>query len=265
MFHYFPVLFNQATLKLSQSSKAINQNANPSDPLHPIEPNFNHFFPLVFYDQFQTDENPTEPIIETIFNKYKFYDFDFSPNAGVINIQINPKAHPFISDQPVEISFLPSTECVFGDGQACVYGFSSAKNNHVIIASIHSGFGGEAENFRNLIEGTGINQGLYSIDQVNQNIRNLIGSEVEIIQSTTVSSGLSLVAIARIPAEHLDTYYALPIEETISYAIDAGLLDPKILEEEIFVFETCGWQLPKEEQNPNYPKTTQSIYLGIIQ
>lgn len=265
MFRYLPVFLNLATAKQRQSSKIVNHKQTGGTRLDQTGNDFQNYLPLLAYNENQTSDHPSEQIIEYKIKENKFKAIDFSPVGSLITIHIIPIDNPLISNLPVEISFFPGNQCNFGDGQACIYEVSSPNLSSVTIASVHSGFGGEGENFRSLIEGTGINQGLLSTDQVNQNINALLGSEIKITQGTSVISRLSLVAIARIPPEHLGQYTALSIEETLEYAIEINRLDPEILNHNLFVLETCGWKLPNEPHIPGYSNTNYSVYLGFIQ
>lgn len=265
VFRYLPGFIELINSKQVQNRDIISQY--PDEPSIPrqVEPNIQSFLPLILHSDDQPKEQPSKQLIDNKSKENRFKGIDFSSNGSLITIQIKPTDNTIISAQPVEISFLPGEHCIFGDGHACMYEFLSSDLSRVIFASVHSGVGGEGENFRNFVEGTGINQGLHSTYKVTQNIESLFGSQITISQGTTALTELSLIAIARIPPEHLEAYMALPIEKTLDYAIENNLLDPEILNQDLFVFETCGWRLPDEDDRPGFSSTTYSIYLGVIQ
>ena len=129
---------------------------------------------------------------------------------------------------------------------------------------MHSGVGGEAEAFRNFLEGTGFNQGYYKLAQVTKNAQSLAGSTVQISQGGQVRTGLELISILRIPPEYLDAYMALPVEKILSFAVEITGIDPAIFNQALVIFETCGWQLPDEDLIEGHTVTSSSVYLGII-
>lgn len=189
---------------------------------------------------------------------------DTSSGAQQITIHIIPD-DPSINDGvPVKISFLPDVYCQFGEGRACIYSISHSNENMLTFISVHSGLDAEAEEFREVLEGSESKQAVFTRDQVIQNIRLLIGSDVTVSQGDEHLLGLELCCLVRIPPDKVDVYMALPIEDTLEYAMQFTNLDPDKLNNTLFVFETCGWRLPGEEFVPGSPYTSHSIYLGFI-
>ena len=223
------------------------------------------FLPVFMTGGTLSEDTPLEQITEPKPEENKFTTIDLSPYGSLITVQITPTTPPLSAKGPVEIRFYPSDQCQFGDGGACIYEFSTGQGSRVSIASLHSGFGGEAEGFRDLIEGTGFNQALYSSDRVNQNIQDLLGSQISITQGATTLSGRTLIAIVRIPPQHMATYLDLPIEKTLEFALEINQLDPVILNQDLFVIETCGWKLPNESPIPGTIYTNFAVYLGLVQ
>ncbi|NLN71087.1 MAG: hypothetical protein GX142_09990 [Chloroflexi bacterium] len=211
------------------------------------------------------DQTNRESIEQKEKDESSLSTMDFSPNGFPISLTIKTMHGEKASEGLVEILFSPGEQCVYGDGQACVFSFYLPNEVPVFFASAHSGIGSEGEPFRDLVEGTGINRALLTEKQVLEKTQSIVGSEVIIKQGETIIPGLALTAIVRIPPAHVDTYLSLPIEFALDYVVNIGALDPEILTEDIFAFETCGWQLPGEESDSNYSSTSQSIYLGIIQ
>ena len=189
---------------------------------------------------------------------------DFSKKGQPITVLISPQENNSQPFAAVSISFQPAHQCDFGDGQACIYQFESSTAKSVIFASVHSGVGGEAQELRNLIEGTGINQALFTKKQVKKNIQSIAGSKVSLTQSKGGIEGLQVAAILRVAPEHLEEYLDLPVEKSFDYAMQLSGIDPDSLNQNLFVLETCGWQLPDEVNLAGFPNTTGSIYLVVI-
>lgn len=205
------------------------------------------------------DEKPLDPIDDHVL-----WGLDFSPNSQAITIKIHLEENQRNSELPLEISFIPDEQCEFGDGRACIYPLSDRYGNPIILASIHSGVGREAEAFRNFIEGTGFNQAHYPLAQVIKNVQSLEDSTIQILQEGQVLTGLELISILRVPPEHLDAYMALPVEQILDFAIDITDADPETFNQSLLIFETCGWQLPDEDPIEGHTVTSSSVYLGII-
>ena len=197
-------------------------------------------------------------------DEYLLWGLDFSPTSQPISIKIYAEKNQGDRDLPIEISFIPDEHCEFGDGSACIYPLHDSTGKQIILASVHSGVGGEAEAFRDFLEGTGFNQGYYQLAQVTRNSQSLQGSAVEISQAGQMHTGLQLIKILRIPPEHLDAYMALPVERTFSFAVEINGVDPEIFDQTLLIFETCGWQLPDEDPIDGHTITSSSVYLGII-
>lgn len=193
-----------------------------------------------------------------------FGEIDFSKKGQPITVLILPQENQSSPFSSVPVTFQPAHQCNFGDGQACIYTFDAATENQVIFASVHSGVGGEAQELRSLIEGTGINQALYTKKQVKENLRSLTGSQVALTQGSVEIEGLRVAALLRVPPEHLEEYLSLPVEKSFELAVQLSNVDPDSLNQNLLVLETCGWQLPDEANPAGFPNTTGSIYLVVI-
>jgi hypothetical protein len=257
-FRLLPIILKESSRKLEQVEDLLGRIEDKFPSVIQIDTH-NYFLPFIVMDEPQTQISHKEKAIDSLLKA-----IDFSPTGAEISIVIKPNEDANNSGKPVNISFTPDEHCIYGDGNACIYQFLLSNQNKVIFVSVHSGFGGEGESFRNLVEGTGVNQGLYTSSQVSEIAQTLAGSEVTVNQGNTIINGLTLTLIARIPPESLDTYLTLPIEQTLTYGMALGIFSPEIFNSNVLVIETCGWLLPSDMQNPNYPNTTQSIYLGII-
>jgi len=257
-FRLLPIFLNLASIKLEQVKDIPARTEDIYPAVIQVDNTHEYFLPFIVQDEPQTQINKQERAHKTLLK-----GIDFSPKGAQISIIIEPK-NEINSGKSVKISFLPSEHCTYGDGNACIYHILLSNQSKVIFASVHSGVGGEGEPFRNLIEGTGLNQGLYTSNQVLKIAQTLAGSKVTVTQGNTKINDLVLTIIARIPPASLETYMTLPIEQTLTYAMELGILSPEIFNSNVLVIETCGWQLPGDILNPNFPNTTQSIYLGII-
>ena len=139
-----------------------------------------------------------------LIDEYLLWGLDFSPTSQPISIKIYAEKNQGDRDLPIEISFIPDEHCEFGDGSACIYPLHASSGKQIILASVHSGVGGDAEAFRDFLEGTGFNQGYYQLAQVRRNAQSLQGSAVEMSQAGQKYTELQLINILRIPPEHLD-------------------------------------------------------------
>lgn len=253
-----PVLLNSASRKpvTNYPDSSLINGETPAEV--PIDPNYIRFFPLVIQNESFSEDQQGETWNERVFSS-----IDFTSNGSPINMTIMSKDGNE-SEKWVEVLFLPGSQCIYGDGRACIFAFHLHNQTQVVFASIHSGLGGEGEPFRDMVEGTGINRGLFTPDQVENSMASIAGSDVFIKQGDLALQSLELTAIARIPPAFVEAYLALPIESTLDYAVEIGVLNPELLRGEVFILETCGWQLPGEETNANYPSSAQSIYLGVV-
>jgi len=204
---------------------------------------------------------PTE---ETPFG---FYGIDFSNHKKWVSLQIQPNDTGINRGKPIFISFIPGQRCNFGDHHACVNTFTTQVNGTVIFITVHSGVGGEGQGFRHALEGTGINRAAFPPRRVQDNLKALLGAEVALAQGDNVLGGLKLVAVARIPASWLATYFNTPLDQALALAAS---IDPSLMEgidpgQPQLIFETCGWKMPGEPWATSVSSTTGSIYLGVVQ
>jgi hypothetical protein len=255
----FPVIINLATVNQNhndnvgyQSTKSIPTPFQPLLINRIYLPSINHNIHSL---EKLESENFATPLNEIV---------DFSSAGEPITIMIFPGRDHSRHSQPIEITFLPDERCIFGDGKACVYPFISKHGKQVLFTSVHSGIGGEGEIFRSVIEGTGINQGLYTAHQVFGNINSLTGSQVTVLQADIEVNGLELIAIIRIPPEQIKAYLALPVEKILDFAVELNVLYPEVLKQDLLVIETCGWRLPGETRYSGLSDTSGSIYLGLV-
>ena len=204
------------------------------------------------------------PSQETPFG---FYGIDFSNHKKWVSLQIQPPDTGINRGRPIFISFIPGQRCNFGDHHACANTFTTQENGTVIFITVHSGVGGEGQRFRDALEGTGINRAALPLQRVQANLKALLGAEVALAQGDKVLGGLKLVALARIPASSLATYFNTSLDQALALAAST---DPSLVEgidpgQPQLIFETCGWKMPGEPWAAGVSSTTGSIYLGVIQ
>lgn len=235
----------------------------PSPTPEPINPVFLPFIALVSTPEIAGTES-IHLVTSLVRPRSAFVDYDFLPGSKPLTVRLIPPDHRFNAGLPLEITFIPGERCLFGDRQACIYQFATVENRQIIFASLHSGVGGEGQALRHALEGTGFNRGQYLPHQVAENARALAGARVALLQGKKDRSHFELAAVARIPPEHLQAYFALPVEQTLAFAVSIGALDPRLLEDDVFVIETCGWRLPGEDWVPGVSTTTGSVYLALI-
>jgi hypothetical protein len=198
---------------------------------------------------------------------FGFNGIDFSNHNKWVSLQIQPPDTGINRGKPILISFIPGQRCNFGDHHACANTFTTQENGTVIFITVHSGVGGEGQRFRDALEGTGINRAAFPLQRVQANLKALLGAEVALAQGDKVLGGLKLVAIARIPASSLATYFNTPLDQALALAAST---DPSLVEgvdpgQPQLIFETCGWKMPGEPWAAGVSSTTGSIYLGVIQ
>jgi len=214
-----------------------------------------------------TEEVSQDPGVEIAPPRtFTDYGVDFSNHRVWMSLQIDPPNKEVNRGELVELSFIPGKTCTFGDHNACVNQFFDGTRDLVFL-TIHSGVGGEAQDFRHAVEGTGINRAGYSLKKVQAKLNSLSGAQVAILQDGDQVSEFTLVGIARIPPEYIQAYLNAPIHEALALAVKLTpdikeTLDPSL---PVVAFETCGWKMSGEPWLPGVTSTTGSIYLGIIQ
>ena len=197
----------------------------------------------------------------------KFYGIDFSPGSPQITLRIELANRKLNHSQPLEIRFLPGSQCLFGDGQACVNMYLTPEGQPVIYLTVHSGVGGQAQDFRDLVEGTGFNSAGYALKSVQANLKALAGAKISLLQGQKIRRKLDLAAVGRVPAQGLAHYFEVPIDQALKLA---GQYDPALEgyshpDRPLLVFETCGWKMPGETRPPGTSATSSSVYIGVVQ
>jgi len=257
--HLIPIVYNVISTRLARTLHRYESDFSVNHTTQ-IEASVNHIYmPLVNLSNQESANLSNENTLNM-----QLREIDISPTGEKITILIDRKDYATSSGSEVTISFLPGEQCNFGDGRACTFAFDLPHNTRIILSGVHSGRGGEGDSFRDMVEGTGINQGLYSTDEVLNNINELIGSGTIMSQGGTEISGLILKTIIRIPSAYIDTYLSLPIDQSFKFAQLISGIDIETHNKDLFILETCGWRLPDEKHTSSYPNSMQSIYLGVF-
>lgn len=265
----FPVFFDMIVINPHFNDQ--DKNLPTHQPLiypEPELPNYKVFLPILSTNEInaesakiQSSDKLTSP---NLTPENPLFVINFQDGSPPVTLVLNPDIEQNHAITPVEITFLPGKQCNFGDGNACINEFMTSTGNRITFVSVHSGYGGEGEELRNLFEGTGINMGLFEPDKVLNIIQSLSGTRVEIVQGDTKIEGLALTSVTRIPPEHFTAYTTLPIEEGLDYAVQNNLLDPALLNQDLLIIETCGWRLPGETQIEGLNVTSNSVYLTLV-
>lgn len=196
-----------------------------------------------------------------------FYGIDFGAGQERIIVTITPSDQRVNRGEPIFIPFYPSHYCEFGDKTGCVTTYQSDRGGKIIFVSVHSGVGGQAQGFRNAIEGTGINTAGYDLEKVQNKLSSLNGAQITIRQGDEVVNGFRIVGTSRIPASLVGDYLSVPATGGLEFAsgLDpamAGFVNPDTPQ---LVIETCGWKMRGEPGTEEVAPTTASIYLVVIQ
>lgn len=208
------------------------------------------------------------PVVGPAFEMdFHFQGIDFSPGAGEITLRIQPATETLNHGAPIEVTFLPADSCLFGDHQACVYHFQAGQSSEVIWISVHSGVGGEGQQLRHALEGTGINSAGLELEQVQQNLKTLEQAEISLRQGQEQAAMAAVIAAARVPALDLADYLALPVDRALEFVLqnDSDVWQQAQTARTTLVIETCGWRIADEAGAGLVTDTSASIYLMILQ
>jgi len=217
-----------------------------------------------------TQPNPTVEVVSEsppLSPSMDFYGVNFASGEERIAIKIVPQSKKFNRGKPIVISFLPGRRCNFGDKRACVYAYLNENLENTIFVSVHSGVGGEAQAYRNTLEGTLVNSGAYTVKRVHSNMNALEGAIVTISQGGRTVENLELSFISRVPPRSLRKYLSAAVYDALDLAASIGGNGsyPMAPGQPQLVFETCGWRLPGEALSSVATATSASIYIAVIQ
>ena len=210
---------------------------------------------------------PTEePTPEPVVSPYLWHGLDLSDGGPLVRLEI-AAPEPVNRGQPLEIAFRVGRPCEYYDHRACL---SVHDGGRLLLATVHSGVGGEGQSLRHALEGTGLNRAGYGLERIAQNVSALHGAPVRAQQDADASltvDDLRVVAIGRVPASAVAAYFALPFDEALALAgidLEEERTQARAGESALLVIETCGWRHNQENWAPGVTDTTGSVYLVVL-
>ena len=198
-----------------------------------------------------------EPAAQTVTDGWRWWGLDFAPGA--------PKTHVTV-DAPggeLEITIRPGDPCQYWDHRACV-SLHLVSGAPVLLASVHSGLGSEAEELRFRMEGMGLNRAVVPLDEIQARLAELQGSGITLDQENLPPLNLRVLAALRIPAAQLDEYFSQPFDAALTLAASQDTSLSSALGRPLLVIETCGWWHPEEAWAPGITSTSASVYLLVM-
>jgi hypothetical protein len=213
-----------------------------------------------------TPENSPTPAPPALQNGYWFYGFDLSDTSQTVRLSIMQRNASLNFGHALELAFRPGWPCEFGDQRACL---SLHGGGRWLLATVHSGIGGEAEALRRALEGTGLNQAAFSLETVQSLLDSLPGTPVYLWQGGDRAgerASLQVLAAVRIPAGKVEAYYRLPVDAALARAAEdnPSLAQALSSGQPLLIIETCGWRHPQDPRVPGLPDTSASVYLVVI-
>ena len=230
-------------------------------PFQPSAPTGTPFLPLV----------STQSAEEVELLPYVFHGQDFSVDGRDIQVTF---------EGGLAVTIRPGWPCEFTDHRACI---SLHQDGRLILATVHSGVGGEADALRHALEGTGWNRAGLPLEAVRANLLALQGADLRIATQGAQGEGngtgdqsapgdlagrsdLTVLAAVRVPAGMVNEYYRLPVDDALarlaknSPELAAALRSGR----KLLAIETCGWRHPEEAWAPGVTDTSASVYLIVI-
>lgn len=136
----------------------------------------------------------------------------------------------------------------------------------MILLTVHSGVGGEGERLRSALEGSGLDEAGFTLEQIRVNMAALQGAEVQLGLGEEILNSLELATVARVPAMDIQRYFDLPFDDALEMVAVENDPVRAVLDtgEPVLAFGICGWHLPGEVWGQGGSATIASIYLGFI-
>ncbi len=192
---------------------------------------------------------------------FRWGSIDLPDESQTLRLVIEP-GESLNHGRSIMLNFRPGYPCQYSDHRACL---SLHEAGRVVLATVHSGVGGEGQALRSALEGTGFNQASFSLAEIQRNLENLPGAAVTLTQGKR-SSDLRVLAAARIPPARLADYFSQPVDQSLSAAAQdyPDLAAALASQQPLLIIETCGWKHPQEPWLPGVTSTTGSVYLLVI-
>lgn len=205
---------------------------------------------------------PAPPVPMPAADPFRWHGLQLSAAGGPLRLVIAPPAAVNWGN-PVEVAFQVGYPCEYADHRACL---SAHEDGRLLLATVHSGVGGEGDLLRHAIEGTGFNRAGYDLGRISANVAGLVGAPLRAEQGG-VTVNLRVVAAGRVPAVSVQEYFSLPFDEALALAglnLEEELAQARAGESALLVIETCGWRHPDEPWAPGISDTTGSVYLVVF-
>lgn len=164
---------------------------------------------------------------------------------------------------PIQVDFRPGWPCAYIDQTACVGQYADGFAP-VLLATVHSGVGGDGQPLRHALEGTGWNSAGLPLVEISANLVKLRGAPVTIRQAGIQVDGLWIITALRVPPEGLGRYLSQPVTTSLAEFAQSDPFLAEALGEPLLVIETCGWRHLEEAGRWPVDDTTGSIYLLVI-
>jgi hypothetical protein len=191
---------------------------------------------------------------------------DFS-EGNRVQIVLRPEGALDPGLDRVRIAFRTGRPCEYTHFRACVALHpGDAAHAGVLLATVHSGLGGDGQSLRHALEGTGLNTAAFGLDEIARRMEALAGACATVLQGQGEGETARVVAVLRVPPDRISEYFTLAPYEALERfggeipALRRALDRPGAL----LVIETCGWRHPAEWGLPGASDTTGSIYLLVL-
>jgi hypothetical protein len=188
---------------------------------------------------------------------WRWWGLDFAPGAPETRLTVDAPGGA------LKITIRPGDPCQYWDHRACV-SLHLVSGAPVLLASVHSGLGSEAESLRFRMEGMGLNRAVVPLDEIQARLAELQGAGITLVQENLPPINLRVLAALRIPAARLDEYFSQPFDTALTQAASQEASISDALGRPLLVIETCGWWHPEEAWAPGVTSTSASVYLLVM-
>lgn len=212
----------------------------------------------------QNTPQPTPTLEPTPVSPSTWHGIDLHDGSAPLRLVVDAP-EDVNHGMPLVIGFQVGRPCEYADHRACI---SAHAGGRLLLATVHSGVGGEGQSLRHALEGTGLNRAGLSLERIQQNLSAMQGAPVSAEQNYGASAdNLRVLAVGRVPASAVAAYFALPFDEALALAgIDLAdeLENAQAGSGGLLVIETCGWRHADENWAPGVSDTTGSVYLMVV-
>jgi hypothetical protein len=194
---------------------------------------------------------------------FYFHGLNLSDQDQEMRVIFDTEGLGFNRGRPLAVAFRPGWPCEYINHRACV---NLARGGQVILVTVHSGVGGEAQALRHALEGTGIDSAAYSLDHIQRTLDGLPGMTAVLEQDSTHLEDLRVLAAARVPAPQVADYFSRSLDSALDLAAEysPALVAALDSDQPLLIIETCGWKHPAEPWPAGMLATSAAIYLIVI-